>query len=878
MRSESSSSLNSSISGPGSSVFSSPSSAASTAATTVVDDDDYDVIQNLYIRRDASMEPSIRAAYESILVPLINQELVHSAYAERYSIALCSVGFQTSAFAPAILISTRTPKAKKKIFAHLARLEDLGLALKEHNLALHVVVHRFRTAGGETASLGDVGMLAYAVPRVDSNALCGSRIVIPKLDRGELSCCTSGLTFNVGGRACGKTALHPWEDIDDAVSEVDSESSGSDEEDDETDDGLALSLVPDNPGFSDESDDSSALFMHCGRDGFIHFPQTRQLANNATETPQIVQASVKSTRCGPNRVLPLYHGPQTDWVLYDAQSAAPEIPLSDLVRNEVAGHQITKFHHEDPDARVAVAVADHEAVVHGVIQPGSVCLRYGSRTYDLRRVTLERPLRSGCSGAAVAHRDELCGTILAVSEEVPWAYMVPIEAELKEMEAVCGLPVRLSGAQEAQLVELGSLELTVSTRPRGIATVPSSNTRPPETFEVILEGQINHNLGAFLPRFSYEARPRGGVAVDLDFEIEKDFGSIIYSEPSWLSEADGALGMLQATIADVEGRYMGVLQSAASIGQSPSWAVFPFSGSSRMGTVFQDFTKSLLLTGPQTSEMQPPSKPSLSTEPIQPSRESSGWDQDRRDCEEGPWTCRWRPFATSTICSDDSITAASLDTSTVTTPSASTHSARKAESFSRCPHHHLLSAFVSLAQTLRMIQLLSPSSSQYEDSHRDIKPANILVAEEVVKLADIGPSHFRRQVDRCKSTDYSCEGTASTSSFAARSSARLFHDKELHDIFPPWIDNDSDDCVLGMLPDCPWERFFIGCEMCRCRWSEPPWRSILQRLLAASVKFKGHEASRMQKGRRRDDKVFAWLQGVEDGVCPKDADDESCVA
>src|SRR5258708_7737366 len=116
IRSDSSSSLNPATSAPSLSVFSSPSSPASTAGTSTIDDDDVVPIKNLFVRKDAGLEARLRRVYESRLAPLINQELIHSAYAEEYSIELCSAGVRKSTLSPAILISTRIPRAKRKIF------------------------------------------------------------------------------------------------------------------------------------------------------------------------------------------------------------------------------------------------------------------------------------------------------------------------------------------------------------------------------------------------------------------------------------------------------------------------------------------------------------------------------------------------------------------------------------------------------------------------------------------------------------------------------------------------------------------------------------------------------------------------------------------
>jgi hypothetical protein len=126
-----------------------------------------------------------------------------------------------------------------------------------------------------------------------------------------------------------------------------------------------------------------------------------------------------------------------------AQQAAPDLSTQDLSRNEIDGYQITEFHCEDSYSKTPITVATHEGEIHGSLCPGKVMVRCGFSTYEMRLVTLEQTLRPGCSGAAVTHRNELCGTIQLIHENLPWAYMIPIELQLKEMEAVCGARIQL---------------------------------------------------------------------------------------------------------------------------------------------------------------------------------------------------------------------------------------------------------------------------------------------------------------------------------------------------------------------------------------------------------------------------------------------------
>lgn len=407
-------------------------------------ENEFYVIENLHIQKDAALEPSVRQAYESILLPLINPELVHCVYGHRFAIKLLSIGTSPSSFSPAVLISVPCLKLKRRAFAHLAGLADLRAALKEQQLALHIIVDPAIPSGDLTCEVEDRMEAPYLVFPRNSRALCRSKIIIPKSNATSSSECVSGPTFNVDGRLYAKTALHPWEDNDDSGSGSVSDPVTSESEDDESHDGLALSLYPDDQNSPDDFEPGANFALVspcvCPRVG-----SDQDDMHSADERHYSGEESY-------GHVKPAFWGPRTDWLLYDALEAAPQIPNNELSGNEVDGHVITKFHNEDPDAKIAVTVADHQGIVHGVIQPGKVLFRSGARNYDLRLVMLESPLSLGCSGAAVTHMDELCGTIIAISQKLPWAYMSPIQAELEELRAVCGPSVCLSNPKDREIM------------------------------------------------------------------------------------------------------------------------------------------------------------------------------------------------------------------------------------------------------------------------------------------------------------------------------------------------------------------------------------------------------------------------------------------
>jgi hypothetical protein len=123
-RSDSVSSLNSAITTPASSVFSTLPSPASSAATIPPDTDGLVKIQNLYVLKSPTDEDHDNLIH-STFIPLIDQELWHHVYSGIYLTEPCYAGFSTRELRPAILITADNARTKKRIFRHLAAQADL---------------------------------------------------------------------------------------------------------------------------------------------------------------------------------------------------------------------------------------------------------------------------------------------------------------------------------------------------------------------------------------------------------------------------------------------------------------------------------------------------------------------------------------------------------------------------------------------------------------------------------------------------------------------------------------------------------------------------------------------------------------------------------
>lgn len=90
---------------------------------------------------------------------------------------------------------------------------------------------------------------------------------------------------------------------------------------------------------------------------------------------------------------------------------------------------------------MTIALPDGE--VKGTRHTDKVFYTVGNNVYGLQRVAVDSPLKRGCSGAPVAHKNELCGTIVAISDEEAEVYILPLEEIVRDLERVSGCHVEL---------------------------------------------------------------------------------------------------------------------------------------------------------------------------------------------------------------------------------------------------------------------------------------------------------------------------------------------------------------------------------------------------------------------------------------------------
>ncbi|KAK5048591.1 hypothetical protein LTR84_005682 [Exophiala bonariae] len=389
-----------------------------------------------------------------------------------YCLELLFAGKQPHVLHPAIVISTRSRKTKKQISHCLARSE-LKHALRVNKLNLYVLKTPIEPAAGpfvETSasmqhhalteppkhipllSGTEIGYQPWRSGQILLNdcatSLCGALILIKDPSSELISHCVLGGSILVGNSAYAYTALHPfaririWESNQEG--EDDACESNADSED--TDDDEPFCIL-----YDDGSEQDNAVVIPSA------FPASFSISSTIQQSSQWQSACVSSKKA-KNGSLNIFEmgfqqrlsgelslwrqGPDADWALFDATEIERSSGSLDVVSpNTIGGHVITECFDEQ-EASVPVILALPTGEVPGSLHPGSALYRLGSRLYDLRLVTLEEPLKPGCSGAWVACGNELCGSITVVRPDCPWIYIMPFSTIKKNMEEICGFTVR----------------------------------------------------------------------------------------------------------------------------------------------------------------------------------------------------------------------------------------------------------------------------------------------------------------------------------------------------------------------------------------------------------------------------------------------------
>lgn len=188
-----------------------------------------------------------------------------------------------------------------------------------------------------------------------------------------------------------------------------------------------------------------------------------------------------------------------DWMALELDSDSDGWKYFIPTVNEVDGYVIDEVFDWSSERSVPVTLAMPTGEITGYLQVGSVLYRVGETLYDLRCVALDQPLKRGCSGTWVTHKNQLYGVIIAINDNEPEVFILPFHYVIKDIERVlqCRVQLPTTNLEPPACAASGSKP---SLRDTGsLSSVGQHSTLPPEPYSVSGYSETSQKEQANLP-------------------------------------------------------------------------------------------------------------------------------------------------------------------------------------------------------------------------------------------------------------------------------------------------------------------------------------------------------------------------------------------
>lgn len=123
--------------------------------------------------------------------------------------------------------------------------------------------------------------------------------------------------------------------------------------------------------------------------------------------------------------------------------------------NYIGGYHIRTFSNVCSLSTAEVLIALPEGEIQGQLHPRLIFYRVGLHEFPVHAITLDQPLKRGCSGAWVVSQERLCGVIIAINENAPEAFLMPIDYIVENIEKRTGKSVSLPTCPQSQPIDAG---------------------------------------------------------------------------------------------------------------------------------------------------------------------------------------------------------------------------------------------------------------------------------------------------------------------------------------------------------------------------------------------------------------------------------------
>ncbi|KAL8626214.1 hypothetical protein Q9189_008101, partial [Teloschistes chrysophthalmus] len=398
-----------------------------------------------------AIDEKIQAVWTLLIKSRLSAVLLHEIPRGTCVQELMMAGKRQANLRPTIVVSCSDAATKEnveKTFKGQCWLQDL---LKTHHVMFVALVAKTFFSAGPVSSGGSLLRLgeSYQVAKMPSwsTTSCGLSL-ITSCDGHSLQRSTLGGLLTVNGTILGLTAGHPF-DRTNRSSAAERSTQGDPASEDASDE--TSSMISSEPFIFNGDEDDDADADNVSSDSIVATPL--QGANGFLEptnqtTYQPAEESIFRESLG-------WHSPQAT-VLPD--SGVGDDEWDDGYQNDrdwalllglplALRSQNNKVAHDDPRDDIEITgtfcgpAAGKVVIATASIgpQPGQLhsapaTMKVDQFVLNAQLITLEHVLPRGSSGAWVVLEEKLCGYVVAIRQDLPWAYMVAIEPVIKDIK------------------------------------------------------------------------------------------------------------------------------------------------------------------------------------------------------------------------------------------------------------------------------------------------------------------------------------------------------------------------------------------------------------------------------------------------------------
>ncbi|KAL8875045.1 MAG: hypothetical protein Q9198_006544, partial [Flavoplaca austrocitrina] len=409
-------------------------SGQGTPATSILSSQKVFAVQKFYVSPSKPMDKELQDVWCNQIFDRLNQTLRVTIPTGVCLQEFMHLGRRPTALKPTLVINCGDLHVKRQVektFKKQIWLQDL---LKSRGIMFVALVVKISPSAGPSPSHAKTNDLteAYAI-HLTPYALtsCGSSCFIRVKDGPPHRSCTLGGVIVVNGAAVGLTAGHPFrsfdkhvssssnqvtEDPDDSSSDASSEPFVFNEDDDGTDDASSTSSLTLHLDVHD-----SVEYNHESMGLYVSRQWRWQPSSKVVCSHQIENNSTPNGKMSSNDL---------DWAILQG---LPEAIISLANRQTHPISQFSNMSETTPSGTCGSVVINvqGDGPRLGHLHSSASSIKLYTSILRVQLVTLKRALRYdgaalGSSGGWVTLDNKLCGHIIAVREDVPWAYMIAI--------------------------------------------------------------------------------------------------------------------------------------------------------------------------------------------------------------------------------------------------------------------------------------------------------------------------------------------------------------------------------------------------------------------------------------------------------------------